>query len=237
MAIFRKIYTKFWSDPYIQSLIPDNKFFFIYLLTNEKTKECGIYEITTRQMSFDTGYNIETVLTMIDFFSRDEKIMFSRETNEIAIKNWKKYNDTGSKDFQKFVNKEVGLIKNKDLVLWMDSPPTLPPPSGDILDKNRIDKNRIDYGLTTMVFDVEKLLKENPIQFERICISAKKNQEQAKESLRKYHLYLSEKEQYPKSKNALFSGFEKWLLNEKNFVQQKSLIENRPSSPPLKRLE
>ena len=67
------------------------------------------------------------------------------------------------------------------------------------------------------VFDAEKLILSNQIEFERICMTAKKKADNAKQSLHKYHLYLEEKEQYPKGKRALFAGFEKWLLNESSF--------------------
>ena len=58
---------------------------------------------------------------------------------------------------------------------------------------------------------------QNQIEFEAICIKTGKDKYSASESLRKYHLYLEEKEQYPKGRKAVFAGFEKWLMNEKKF--------------------
>lgn len=66
-------------------------------------------------------------------------------------------------------------------------------------------------------YNAEELILKNPIAFEQICM--KKyiglGVDFCKLALRKYHLYLEEKEQYPKTKVALFAGFEKWLINEK----------------------
>lgn len=121
MAIFRKIHVQFWSDVFIQSLTPEQKFFFLYLLTNERTKQCGVYEISTRHISYDTGYNVETINRLINFFSDAGKVLFSRETNEIAIKNWDKYNGSRSPDVQSLVNKEIKLVKNKKLIDWVQS--------------------------------------------------------------------------------------------------------------------
>lgn len=121
MAIFRKIHTQFWSDPFVQSLSPEKKYFYLYLLTNEKTKQCGIYEITPRQISYDTGYNVETVLVLLEFFIGVGKILVSRETNEIAVKNWKKYNDSRSPGVQKCIKEELTLVKNRELPLWIQS--------------------------------------------------------------------------------------------------------------------
>jgi hypothetical protein len=68
-----------------------------------------------------------------------------------------------------------------------------------------------------VVYDAEKTILENVQELERICMAASKNMESGKESLRKYHLFLEEREAYPKGRKAIFAGFEKWLLNEKKF--------------------
>jgi hypothetical protein len=121
MAIFRKIHTQFWSDTFVQSLSPERKYFYLYLLTNEKTKQCGIYEISTRQISYDTGYTVETVLNLLEYFISTGKILFSRETSEIAIKNWNRYNESRSPGVQKCINQEIRLVKNQQLVEWVQS--------------------------------------------------------------------------------------------------------------------
>jgi len=126
MAIFRKIHTQFWSDPFVQTLSPEKKYFFLYLLTNEKTKQCGIYEISKRQISYDTGYTIDTVSILLEYFISEKKIMFSEVTNEIAIKNWNKYNGNPSPKVQKLVNEEIGKIKDKKLILYIYPTYTVP---------------------------------------------------------------------------------------------------------------
>lgn len=125
MAVFRKIHTTFWSDSFIQTLTPEQKFFFLYLLTNERTRACGVYETSLRQISFDTGYNIETVQKLLDFFEECGKVRFSAVSCEVAIKNWNKYNGSRSPDVQSLVNKELKNIKNKDLIKWVHSDDTV----------------------------------------------------------------------------------------------------------------
>lgn len=225
MAIFRKVHVQFWSDVFIQSLTPEQKFFFLYLLTNERTKQCGIYEITTRQISYDTGYNVETINKLIDFFEGVGKILFSRQTNEIAIKNWDKYNSSRSPDVQRLVNKELKSIKNIKLIEWLQSVDTVSPQyekslRGEVEPEREPEREREPDRPPTknVIFDVEKLISENQKQFETICMNANYlDAGAAKESLRKFHLYLQEKEKYPQTKSQLFAGFEKWLLNEKKF--------------------
>lgn len=69
------------------------------------------------------------------------------------------------------------------------------------------------------VFDVETMLTANPIRLEEICMATGLTQQQARESLRSYHLHLEEKMQYPLTRKAASSGFEKWARREKTFQQ------------------
>ena len=127
MAQFRKIHTRFWTDSFIESLTPEQKYFFLYLLTNERTRQCGIYEITLNQISYGTGYNLETVKKLLDFFEKSGKIKFSVSTNEIAVKNWQKYNGSESPSVKKYVNQELKEVKNSDLTQWVHSVDTVVP--------------------------------------------------------------------------------------------------------------
>ena len=115
MAIFRKIHVSFWKDEFIESLTPEQKFFYLYLMTNDRTTQCGIYEITIKQMCYDTGYNEDTIKKLIEFFTKCGKIQYSLATKEIAMKNWAKYNDSTSPKVKSCINKE--LLKVKDTVL------------------------------------------------------------------------------------------------------------------------
>jgi len=121
MATFRKIHIKFWSDPFMQELTPEQRYFYLFLLTNDKTKQCGIYEITKRQMVYDTGYNIDTVGKLLDLFISKDKIRYNPETNEIAIKNWKKYNDSTSPKVQICVNQELKSVKDRGMIEYLYS--------------------------------------------------------------------------------------------------------------------
>jgi len=125
MAIYRKINTTFWSDPFICDLDPDKKLFYLYILTNERTKQCGIYDISKRQISFDLSININKVTENINFFSNNGKIMFSELTNEIAIKNWDRFNGSTSPKVVKCVESELKLIKNRVLIDYIYSIDTL----------------------------------------------------------------------------------------------------------------
>lgn len=125
MAIYRKVQTNYWGDPFIAELTPEQKYFYIYLLTNEKTRQCGIYEISIKQIVFDTGYNNDTVKKLLEHFEKCGKIRYSDTTNEIALRNWPKYNNTVSDTVQLCVNKELKEVKNRDLIEYLYSTHTV----------------------------------------------------------------------------------------------------------------
>jgi hypothetical protein len=121
MAAFRKISVTFWGDSFIGELTPEQKYFYLYLMTNDRTTQCGIYETSIRKICFDTGYNAETVHKLLDFFQEKNKIRFSKETNEIALLNWVKFNDSNSPKVLACVEKELKNVKNRVLIQYLYS--------------------------------------------------------------------------------------------------------------------
>ena len=68
------------------------------------------------------------------------------------------------------------------------------------------------------IFNAEDEILKNPIEIERICMAANfPDKNLIKEALHKFHLYLESNDRYPQTKKQIFSGFEKWILNEKKF--------------------
>jgi hypothetical protein len=126
MAAFRKISVTFWADSFVGELTPEQKYFYLYLMTNDKTTQCGIYETSIRKICFDTGYNSETIHKLLDFFEEKNKIRFSKETNEIALLNWVKFNDSNSPKVLACVEKELKQVKNRVLIQYLYSMDTHP---------------------------------------------------------------------------------------------------------------
>jgi len=72
---------------------PEDKYFYIYLLTNPQTNICGCYEVSYSQMTRQTGYNKETIDRLFERFENIHKVIkFNRSTKEILLINWYKYN-------------------------------------------------------------------------------------------------------------------------------------------------
>lgn len=112
MAVYRNIHISYWQDDFVLNLTPEEKFFYIYLMTNSKTKQCGIYELTKKVMCFETGYNIETIDKLIDRFVYYDKIFYDNDTNEIMILNWLKHNKPSNENIRKCILKELSEVKS-----------------------------------------------------------------------------------------------------------------------------
>ncbi|AOC55412.1 conserved phage C-terminal domain-containing protein [Bacillus pumilus] len=119
MAKFRHVQTTFWQDPKVtEEMTPEDRYFFLYLITNPNTTQIGIYSITKKQMAFDLGYSIESVNSLMDRFINHHKlVLYNNDTREVAIKNWPKYNlNKGGKPILDCVTKELREVKDKSLM-------------------------------------------------------------------------------------------------------------------------
>ena len=41
-AVYRYVYSTFWEDPFVQGITPEDKYFYLYLITNPHTNQCGM---------------------------------------------------------------------------------------------------------------------------------------------------------------------------------------------------
>ena len=94
MAIYRNVQLGFWTDSKVtDDFTPEDKYFYLYLLTNPQTNICGCYQISYSQMENQTGYNRETINRLIERFEKIHNVIrFCADTKEILILNWHKYN-------------------------------------------------------------------------------------------------------------------------------------------------
>ncbi len=75
-AKLRSVNTRFWEDSFIEELSPSEKLIFIYLLTNPLTNILGIYEISIKRISYDTGINKESIKKALIDFESLSKVIF-----------------------------------------------------------------------------------------------------------------------------------------------------------------
>ena len=90
-------------------------------MTNERTRQCGVYEITKKQIAFDLGYSIDKVSILLKYFISKGKIRYNDDTKELALGNWLKYNSSTSPKVQSCINKEFSLVKDTLLIEYVKS--------------------------------------------------------------------------------------------------------------------
>ena len=140
--INRVVSTSFWEDETIvNEFSPEDKYFYLYLLTNPHTNICGCYEIGFKQMARDTGYNEETVRHLVRRMETVHKVIrYNRTTKEVLLLNWSKYNWTDSEKLLTGVNKAASFIKSEPFkkyvlaILNGDTPDTLSIPYTDPME-------------------------------------------------------------------------------------------------------
>ena len=112
---FRLVYTDFWEDPKVmEEMTPEDRYFYLYLLTNPHTNMIGIYQILKKQMAFELGYSPESINSLLDRFINHHKLIkYDTETKEIFIKKYAKYNlNKGGRPIECCIEKELKSIKN-----------------------------------------------------------------------------------------------------------------------------
>lgn len=124
MGIKRVVDVDFWNDEKVMDLFtPEDKLFFLYLLTNPHTTQLGIYAIHPKHISFELGYTIESVNVLLDRFeNKYGNIKYSDETKEIAVKNFLKHSIIkGGAPVRDCLVKELKKVKNKELINFVFS--------------------------------------------------------------------------------------------------------------------
>lgn len=110
----RIVHTKLWKDAFYCDLTPSEKLLFIYYLTNERVNIIHCYEITDREVTFDTGINTSTIEVFKKKMVDAQKMFFNGDF--VYLYNATKYeNYLGAKNEaakEKLVNEMSQKIKD-----------------------------------------------------------------------------------------------------------------------------
>ncbi|PEJ35486.1 DnaD domain-containing protein [Bacillus pseudomycoides] len=116
MGVYRSVQVNFWQDEFVLDLTPEERYFYMYLLTCSKTTQCGIYSLPLRLVEMETGYNRETVEKLLQRFVAYGKILYDAKTKELYVLNWLRYNPVTNTNIEKCVLRELKTVKNKEFV-------------------------------------------------------------------------------------------------------------------------
>lgn len=116
MAVYRNIQIGFWQDDFILDLTPEERYFYLYLLTCSKTTQCGIYKLPLGLAEMETGYKQPAIKELLERFIQYGKIVYDAKTQELYMQNWVRYNRITNKNIEKCVLRELKAVKSKELV-------------------------------------------------------------------------------------------------------------------------
>lgn len=115
----RVVDAKFWTDMQVMDHYSvEDKYFALYLLTNGRSTQVGIYSLPKKVMSFETGFTKEVIEILLDRFSNTYgKIVYSEQTQEITWLNSLEFSILrGGKPVQDLLEKEIAQVKDVNLI-------------------------------------------------------------------------------------------------------------------------
>lgn len=118
----RVVDTAFWTNmQVIDNYSIEDKYFSLYLMTNDKTTQVGIYPLPKKVMSFETGFTADVIQVLLDRFSENYgMIIYSQETQEVTIlKSLQHTILKGGKPVSDLLERELSRIKDGNLILAM----------------------------------------------------------------------------------------------------------------------
>ena len=112
----------FWTDPdVIDDFTPEDKYFYLYLLTSPHANISGCYELSIKQAANELGYSKDTVEHLIDIFMNVHKVIdYNKENKEILIHKWGKHHWTSSDKYLVALKKKVALIKTEKFKKYLE---------------------------------------------------------------------------------------------------------------------
>ena len=122
MSIKRVVDVHFWDDDKVLGTFsPEDKLFFLYLMTNPHTKQLGIYALPRQYIALEVGYALDVVDVLLDRFqSKYGLIRYSYETGEVAIKNYLRHSIVkGGKPVEDLLVKEIAEVKDRGLLQYV----------------------------------------------------------------------------------------------------------------------
>lgn len=114
MAGYRNVETSFWEDPkVVDDFTPEDRYGFLWCMTNTHTNMCGCYEVSIKQMAQELGYAEDTTLNLLKRLDRiHDVIRYDVNTKELLVCNWYKYKWHNSEKVDRPLLAEIQKVKS-----------------------------------------------------------------------------------------------------------------------------
>ena len=114
MSINRPVEMSFWTDPkVVDNFTPEDRYGFLYCMTNMHTNLCGCYEVSIKTISRETGYTEDAIIHLLKRLdSVHNVIRYDVKTKELLVCNWYKYKWHESEKVNDPLLKEIRKVKS-----------------------------------------------------------------------------------------------------------------------------
>jgi len=110
--MYRTIDARFWTDPKVKQLSPENKLLFLYFITSPHAHFSGLYYVPTSTISHETGLKTADVLKGIDTLSIGYLVRIDTISNLIWVVNMFRYQSHSRKLLKNIGTHLEGLHKS-----------------------------------------------------------------------------------------------------------------------------
>lgn len=197
MANSRVVNTNFWKDSYIIELEPSEKLLFIYFLTNPRTSMAGVYEISLREVAFDTGMDVDFINKTLVKFSIDKRMHYER--NWLVLANFIKHqrlNPSIVKGIERAIEELPNWLQEK-IELAQDEDQQL----SIFLTENTQSDNRVSKSkdsLSEYNLNKKKLKKRKEIEPKQTAGAVESSEELSKSQKRSYAISMDKEREQEK---------------------------------------
>lgn len=113
--MYRAIDARFWTDPKVRTLSPENKLLFLYLVTSPHAHYSGLYYLSLETISYETGISKKGVTYGIDTLSVGYLVHIDRVSDLIWVVNMFRYQSRSPKLVANLV-KHLDELHNSPLI-------------------------------------------------------------------------------------------------------------------------
>jgi hypothetical protein len=113
---YRKIHDDFWTDVHNEELTPIERYFYLYLITNPKNNQIGLFEFSVKQAMAQTDLTKKEITDAIKTLEKEGRIARSKKTKELVLCNFFKHNLSKSPSLVSHVLELIKTVKDKELL-------------------------------------------------------------------------------------------------------------------------
>lgn len=123
MGPYFSVDADFWTDAdVIDAFTPEDKYFYLYLLTSPHGNISGCFEVSLKQIAAEMGYSVDSIEHLVDrFVSVHKMIDYDADNKEILIHKWGKHHWTKSEKYIVALRRKIEAIKTPRFKKYLDN--------------------------------------------------------------------------------------------------------------------